>query len=93
VSARPDQATGAVTPGRRPWGAVRLGGWWVDGFGALRDREIDGLDPGLNVLAGPNEAGKTTQLAFLRYVLFGFPKRTTACRSTSPSRVAGTAAG
>ena len=30
------------------------------------------LDPGLNVFYGPNEAGKTTLLEFMRAVLYGF---------------------
>lgn len=64
--------------------AVRLEGWWVDGFGALRDVEVGGLSPGLTVLLGPNEAGKTTHLTFLRYVLFGFPKRTTSLPQYDP---------
>lgn len=43
-------------------------------FGAFQDWPLDGLQPGLNVLYGPNEAGKTTLLAFLRAMLFGFKK-------------------
>ena len=31
--------------------------------------------PGLNLLYGPNEAGKSTLLAFLRRMLFGFEKQ------------------
>jgi uncharacterized protein YhaN len=34
---------------------------------------ISGFSPGLNVIFGENEAGKTTLLAFLRTILFGFP--------------------
>ena len=67
-----------------PARVVRLEGWWVDGFGALRDLEVGGLSPGLTVLLGANEAGKSTHLAFLRYVLFGFPKRTTALPQYDP---------
>lgn len=47
----------------------------VDGFGHFRNFEL-ALKPGLNVLYGPNEAGKSTLLAFVRAVLFGFEKRT-----------------
>jgi len=36
--------------------------------------EIRDLPPGLVVFSGPNEAGKSTLLAFLRGVLFGFPR-------------------
>lgn len=47
------------------------------GFGALANVRVRGLSPGLNVLHGPNEYGKTTLLEFVRRVLFGFPPRTT----------------
>ncbi|HSL96524.1 MAG TPA: AAA family ATPase, partial [Thermoleophilia bacterium] len=80
-----DPAAGApVFDTTAPARVVRLEGWWVDGFGALRDLEIGGLSPGLTVLLGANEAGKSTHLAFLRYVLFGFPKRTTALPQYDP---------
>ncbi len=46
----------------------------VDGFGALHDVSIP-LEDGLTVLAGPNEAGKSTLLSFLTGVLFGIPNR------------------
>ncbi len=36
---------------------------------------ICGLHPRLNVVSGPNEAGKTTMAEFIRSVLFGFPKK------------------
>ncbi len=52
-----------------------LEGWAVDGFGPLRDFRVDGLGPGLIVVSGPNEAGKSSLLAFLRFVLFGFVGR------------------
>jgi len=54
---------------------VILRGWHIDGFGQWRDHRIDDLAPGLNVLHGPNEIGKTTLHAFVRGVLFGFPDR------------------
>lgn len=52
---------------------MRIEGWSVDAFGHLTGTEMTGLQPGLNVVVGPNEAGKTTLLHFLRWVLFGFP--------------------
>jgi uncharacterized protein YhaN len=54
---------------------MRIQGWSIDGFGHFRDYEIDDLPDGLVVLYGENEAGKSTLLAFLRGVLFGFPSR------------------
>ncbi len=80
-----DPADGApVFDDPAPARVVRVEGWWVDGFGALRDLEVGGLSPGLTVLLGANEAGKSTHLTFLRYVLFGFPKRTTALPQYDP---------
>lgn len=52
---------------------MRIEGWSVDAFGHLHDDELQGLGSGVNVVVGPNEAGKTTLLHFLRWVLFGFP--------------------
>jgi uncharacterized protein YhaN len=54
---------------------VKLDGWSIDGFGVFSDYEVTGLSPRLTVLLGPNEAGKSTLLAFVRGVLFGFPDR------------------
>ncbi|MFM7033960.1 MAG: AAA family ATPase [Planctomycetia bacterium] len=44
----------------------------VERFGALRDVTIDGLGPGVQVLHGTNETGKTSLLEFVRAVFFGF---------------------
>lgn len=41
------------------------------GFGKFRDRTIE-LSPGLNLLEGPNEAGKSTIQAFLTGMFYGF---------------------
>ena len=46
----------------------------VYGFGQLRDVSYRFQD-GLNVIEGLNEAGKTTLMAFIRGVLFGFESR------------------
>ena len=46
----------------------------VDGFGALANLELRDLSPGLNVLLGENEAGKSTLFDFVTGVLFGFPR-------------------
>jgi uncharacterized protein YhaN len=44
----------------------------VERFGALSRVTIDGLGPGVQVLHGTNETGKTTLLEFVRAVFFGF---------------------
>ncbi|MGP4116610.1 AAA family ATPase [Levilactobacillus zymae] len=44
------------------------------GFGQFHDRTFD-LTPGLNVLLGPNEAGKSTITQFITAILFGFPTK------------------
>ena len=44
----------------------------IERFGALTDVTIDGLRPGVEVLHGTNETGKTSLLEFVRGVFFGF---------------------
>lgn len=44
----------------------------IDGFGVWRRLHVDHLDGRLNVFYGPNEAGKTTLLEFVRAILYGF---------------------
>lgn len=48
-------------------------GWHIDGFGHFADWAGPTLGNGVTVILGANEAGKSTLLAFLRGVLFGFP--------------------
>ena len=62
---------------------MRIDGWHADGFGILKDFERADLEPGVTVLLGENEAGKSTLLAFVRAMLFGFPGART---STHPRR-------
>lgn len=47
----------------------------VDGFGVWHDLRLRALGPGLNLLVAPNEGGKSTLMAFIRAVLFGFKRR------------------
>jgi len=54
---------------------MHIKAWHIDGFGVLHDRRVDGLARGLTVFVGPNEAGKSTLLGFLRAMLFGFPSK------------------
>jgi uncharacterized protein YhaN len=51
----------------------------IDGFGRF-ERYEEKLEPGLNVIFGENEAGKSTLLSFVRATLFGFSKRTEPSR-------------
>ena len=44
----------------------------VDGFGVWNGLQLDDLPPGVSVVYGPNEAGKTTLMQFVRTVLYGF---------------------
>lgn len=47
----------------------------IDGFGIWHDLDLSELSPGLNVFLAPNEGGKSTLMAFIRAVLFGFKRR------------------
>lgn len=47
----------------------------VDRFGALEGRTVGDLSDGLTVVHGPNEAGKSTLIAFVRSVLYGLPTK------------------
>jgi uncharacterized protein YhaN len=44
----------------------------IDGFGVWRSLHIQELSPNCTVFYGPNEAGKSTVLQFLRAMLYGF---------------------
>ncbi len=44
----------------------------IDGFGRFNQFSIEDLNLGLTIFSGANEAGKSTLLAFIRCVLFGF---------------------
>ncbi len=62
----------------------------VEGFGVWSGLRLDGLADGLNVFCGPNEAGKTTLMQFVRAVLYGLtPQR----RRYLPPRHGGTPGG
>ncbi|MFL5358130.1 AAA family ATPase [Archangium sp.] len=55
-------------------GGFRIDVLRVLGFGHFSEHSLE-LGPGLNLLYGPNEAGKSTLLAFIRTMLFGLEKR------------------
>lgn len=44
----------------------------IDGFGVWSDLKLEKFSDGLTVFCGPNEAGKTTLMQFIRSVLYGF---------------------
>ncbi len=52
---------------------MRIEELYLDGFGHFHQRNIGPLLGPVSVFLGPNEAGKSTTLAFIRAVLFGFP--------------------
>lgn len=45
----------------------------IESFGVWRDLDLSLSRSGVNVFFGPNEAGKTTLMRFIRGVLYGFP--------------------
>ncbi|RMG44442.1 MAG: hypothetical protein D6718_10085 [Acidobacteria bacterium] len=49
---------------------MKIRGWSISGYGGLRDLVVENLPDGLTVVHGPNEAGKSTLLRFLREMLF-----------------------
>jgi uncharacterized protein YhaN len=65
---------------------VRLTSFHIDGFGALAEFTEEAMAPGLVVVLGPNEAGKSTLFDFLSGVLFGFPNRRDNVRFRAPVR-------
>lgn len=46
---------------------------YVRAFGCLANRQFS-FEPGMNILAGPNESGKTTLAVFIRMMLFGMER-------------------
>lgn len=65
---------------------MKIQGWFIEGFGTFHQHHVQDLPDGLTVFLGPNEAGKSTTLAFLRGMLFGFPKGREADRRYDPLR-------
>lgn len=49
----------------------------INEFGALKDRAFS-LKDGINVFEGRNESGKSTVVGFIRFMLYGLPKKTSS---------------
>ncbi len=46
----------------------------ADSFGRLKNKQID-FEPGINVIVGANESGKSSVARFIRFMLYGFTSR------------------
>lgn len=53
-------------------------------FGAFANRVVGPFKPGMNLVYGPNEAGKTTINQLVRGVLFGWPRSRASANSYKP---------
>ena len=51
---------------------------FIDGFGRFNQKSFEPLKSPVVIMFGPNEAGKSTLLNFVRTILFGFPLRNSA---------------
>ena len=54
---------------------MRINELHLDNFGHFRQKTIGPISDTVTVFYGPNESGKSTLLAFIRGVLFGFPRQ------------------
>ena len=54
---------------------MRIVDFHIDGFGHFAGADVGPFDSPVTVFFGPNEAGKSTYLQFIRTILFGFPSR------------------
>ena len=54
---------------------MKLEELFLDGFGHFHQRTFSPAEGQVTVFLGPNEAGKSTLLAFIRTVIFGFPRQ------------------
>jgi len=50
----------------------------IDGYGVFRDQHVQDFGDGVVLFSGPNEAGKSTLMSFVRGVLFGFERESQA---------------
>lgn len=64
----------------------------IDDFAGICNREIK-FEEGLNIIEGDNESGKTTIWLFIKFMLYGMPRRNSEERIRSVSRDTHTAKG
>ena len=57
----------------------------IDSFGSLGGRVVGPFSPGMNVVFGPNEAGKTTLASFVGGVLFGWREARGSANTYKPA--------
>ena len=65
---------------------MRIDSFHIDGFGVFQNTGLEELTPKLSVFCGPNESGKSTFLAFLRFMFFGLPDKRTKANRYPPLR-------
>ena len=54
---------------------MRIVDLYIEGFGPFASKQVGPFTGSITVLHGVNEAGKSSLLAFIRMVLFGFPRQ------------------
>ena len=54
---------------------MRIDRIYIDGFGRFSDKTFGPFNSQVTIFEGENEAGKSTLLAFIRTILYGFPAR------------------
>ncbi|NLP49962.1 AAA family ATPase [Bacillus sp. RO1] len=54
---------------------MKITGLHIYGFGKLENVVMENLSPNIQVIYGENEAGKSTVMAFIQAILFGFPAK------------------
>ena len=58
----------------------------ITGFGVFREVAVRDMAPKVTVFEGHNEAGKTTLMAYIRAILFGFEGRRNGANRYEPAR-------
>ncbi len=54
---------------------MRIKGFYINGFGVFNELTINKLSGKINLFFGDNEAGKSTLMAYIRQILFNFPRK------------------